>query len=101
MPLKKVVQMLCPRCGKKTCDGSVWKVISVVPQVGRNAGKEEVNDLPPHSHLRELQCAHQCFSGGSAIKKMPTPQGPVGTKATRHWDNWVDQAKVTYEKVEE
>ena len=100
MPLKTI--KICPKCEKKTCDGSVWKAISCIPTIGPDAGKETIQDILKYPNSPLLSsCGLEAFGRGSAIKGMKIPQGPVGTKATRHYINWVHKDIVVYEKIED
>jgi len=91
MPLKTI--KICPRCEKKTCDGSVWREISIVPTEGPNKGKEMLDNG------NHIGCGLQSFMRGTKI-----PQGPVGTKAIKYYPKWLGKTlrpNVTYEKIEE
>lgn len=86
MPL--ITVKLCPRCEKKSCDGSLWKVVKAEPPIAGEWGTFPV-------------CGHQAFGGGRALRAMPIPDVPVGTQVKRNYHNWVIPTVVTYEKVED
>jgi hypothetical protein len=101
MPLKTI--QICPKCEKKTCDGSLWRIVSIIPTIGKHAGKETIEeDIEiTEGDISKPRCGLEAFGRGSAIKGMPIPKGTVGTRATRFYSNWMDKCNVVYEKIEE
>lgn len=88
-----ITQTVCATCGRKSCDGGLWKVVKVVSIKDGT----DVSFNPDHFYctlgfklrsrdLRKIREEHQGV--------------PVGVRVVKEYDNWVPPSRVTLEKYE-
>lgn len=89
MPTKQIT--VCARCGRTTCDGSIWKMISVRSKI---TGSEDIDKVHPDN-------IYNCSldNGRSRLKLLKNKK--VGDQVELEFDNWIDPSYVTVLKVEE
>lgn len=88
MPTKTIT--VCASCGKKTCDGGIWKIVRIV---SIKTGQDE-SWHPENTY----GCTLSWFRKGGQYNKLAGV--PVGTITTKRFTNWSDPADVTLVKVE-
>lgn len=99
--MPKINVKLCPRCFKKICHGSIWKIVSIVPISGPNKGVEIIGEYIDSDFIKP-KCHLSCFGRRSTLKGMTIPKNyPIKTRVTRLYNNWNIPYNVTYEKVED
>ena len=80
---------VCSNCGKKTCDGSIWKMVSVIR---KDNNAEEIDKVHPS---RLINCA---LNHGVSRNKLLKNKF-VGDRVVLEFDNWVNPSIVTVEKI--
>jgi len=80
---------VCSNCGKKSCDGGLWKIIKVV-------NIKNCNDTTSRCHPSVLiSCTLRWFGTKKEFKNKP-----IGFILTKEFLNWSSPAKVTLEKIQ-
>ncbi len=87
MPTKTIT--ICTLCGRKTCDGGRWKMVSVMDL---KSNQETIKDVYPGN----LENCTMSFFG----KNREHNYKPLGSIATKVFMNWTEPSKVTFQKVE-
>lgn len=82
---------ICARCGLKTCDGGVWKYISIISKAD---GSERIDKIPQEN----LGSCSMDF-GRSRFKSIRDKS--VGDVVRLEFDNWSDPSSVLVEKIED
>jgi hypothetical protein len=86
-----IIIEICRSCGKKTCDGGIWRMISCIR---KNNKIEDIKSVHPDNLIG-------CTLNWSGVKHRKNMTGKqVGDLYTRSYDNWVKPSIVTLEKVE-
>jgi hypothetical protein len=90
MPTKQIT--VCTSCGKKTCDGSIWKMVSVIR---KDTGEEAIDTVHPDNLI-------DCQLQYGVCRKKYLQNKKVGEQVTLPaFDNWVNKSIVTVEKIED
>lgn len=82
---------VCATCGKKTCDGSIWKKVSVIR---KDNNAEEIHRVHPDNLL-------DCSLGHGVSRNKLLKNKSVGDHVVLEFDNWVRPSIVTVEKIED
>ena len=90
MPTRTETVTYCTNCGKKSCDGGMWKIIKVV---NIKDGKDTTSTVH-HENIHD--CTLRFFGTKKEYRDVP-----VGTVITKDYRNWSPPATVTIEKYEE
>jgi hypothetical protein len=85
MPTKTI--QICCSCGKKTCDGGVWLMISCIRD-----GREKITEVHPDNLYG---CTLQEFGTGRKYQHLP-----LGTEVIYTRPSWSKPAVCKYKKVE-
>ena len=85
MPTKTIT--VCAHCGKKTCDGGIWKIVQII-----NLKSQE--NTTAKSKI-STGCTLQWFGRNKEFRKYK-----VGHLIVKEFLNWSDPARVTLEKVQ-
>ena len=81
---------VCANCGKKTCDGGIWKKISIIR---KDTGEEDIASCHP-TNLIDCQLSY----GVSRRKCLSNKK--VGDIVTLpDFNNWVNKSIVTVQKI--
>lgn len=90
LAMPKVTVRVCSRCGLKSCDGAVWKIVSCA---NIKTGEYLTYKIQPPNLT---DCTKNFFARREwkALASLP-----VGERVVRNFLNWTPPSKVILEKV--